>query len=91
MADPEEDPAFAAELRAAGAHAEGVIYPGGHSLEKVSDYLDRMLVFAGRSLRAAEHRASLEEARRRLADEQAQRALRATAASRGAGPGAPSA
>ena len=76
VADPEQDPAFAAELRAAGARAHSAIYAGGHSLEKVSEHLDKMLVFAGRSLRAAERRASLEEAQRRAAQEAAQRRLR---------------
>jgi S-formylglutathione hydrolase FrmB len=67
VADPEEDPAFAAELRAAGAHATGVIYPGGHSLEKVAAHLDRMLLFAGHSLRAAQRQAAFEEGQRRSA------------------------
>ena len=50
VAIPTEDPEFAAELRAAGARARGVIYPGGHSLEKVRDHLDYGLAFAGRYL-----------------------------------------
>ncbi|MCW2971329.1 MAG: esterase [Solirubrobacterales bacterium] len=49
VADPAEDPEFAARLRAAGARARGVIYPGGHSLETVREHLDAMLVFAGRA------------------------------------------
>ena len=60
VAVPQEDPDFAAELRAAGAHAEGVIYPGGHSLGKVRAHLDTGLTFAGRSLREAQQRANLE-------------------------------
>jgi dienelactone hydrolase len=65
VADPADDPAFAAELRAVGAHAEGAIYPGGHSLEKVREHLDAGLLFAGRSLREAQRRA--DEAQRRAA------------------------
>jgi len=59
--DPEQNPAFAAELRAAGAHATSRIYPGDHSLRKVGEHLDSMLLFAGRSLRAAQHRTVAEE------------------------------
>jgi enterochelin esterase-like enzyme len=62
VALPAEDPAFAAQLRAAGAQASSAIYPGGHSLEKVSQHLDAGLLFAGRSLRAAERRAGVEAA-----------------------------
>jgi enterochelin esterase-like enzyme len=60
VANPEEDPAFAAELRAAGAVAQSAIYPGGHSLEKVSEHLDDMLLFVGRAIRSAQHRAAVE-------------------------------
>jgi enterochelin esterase-like enzyme len=63
VANPEEDPAFAAELRAAGAVAQSAIYPGGHSLEKVSEHLDAMLLFAGRAVRSAQHRATVEASR----------------------------
>jgi enterochelin esterase-like enzyme len=49
-ADPAENPTFAAELRAAGAQAKSAVYPGGHSLQTVSEHLDTMLLFAGRSL-----------------------------------------
>jgi len=63
VALPWEDPAFAAELRAAGAQAESAIYPGGHSLEKVREHLDAGLLFAGRSLLDARRRAAVEEAR----------------------------
>jgi enterochelin esterase-like enzyme len=49
-ANPAENPAFAAELRAAGASAESAVYPGGHSLETLSEHLDEMLLFAGRAL-----------------------------------------
>ena len=58
VAVPFEDPEFAAELRAAGARARGVIYPGGHSLEKIRAHLDYGLLYAGRSLVAAEHSAA---------------------------------
>jgi S-formylglutathione hydrolase FrmB len=54
VADPAEDPEFAARLRAAGARARGVIYPGGHSLETVREHLDTMLVFAGRAFASAQ-------------------------------------
>jgi hypothetical protein len=69
VAVPSEDPEFAAELRAAGAQAQGAIYSGGHSLEKVEEHLDLGLLFAGRSLQAAERRASLEAARHRASAE----------------------
>jgi enterochelin esterase-like enzyme len=69
VAVPSEDPDFAASLRADGAQARGVIYPGGHTLEKVREHLVTGLEFAGRSLVAAQRRASREaaaEARARL-------------------------
>jgi enterochelin esterase-like enzyme len=50
VADPSEDPVFAARLRAVGASAESAVYPGGHSLETLGEHLDDMLVFAGRAL-----------------------------------------
>jgi len=50
IADPEEDPAFASELRGAGAQAQSAIYPGEHSLTTVEEHLETMLAFAGRSL-----------------------------------------
>jgi enterochelin esterase-like enzyme len=50
VAQPTEDPAFAARLQAAGASAESAVYPGGHSLETLSEHLDEMLLFAGRAL-----------------------------------------
>jgi hypothetical protein len=50
IADPSEDEPFAADLRAAGAVAHGVVYPGEHSLETVEAHLGSMLVFAGRAL-----------------------------------------
>jgi len=62
VAVPSEDPEFAAELRGAGAQASGVIYPGGHSLEKVQEHLAEGLLFAGRSLLAAQRRAAAEAA-----------------------------
>ncbi|HEY2436410.1 MAG TPA: alpha/beta hydrolase-fold protein, partial [Solirubrobacteraceae bacterium] len=54
VADPAEDPAFAAQLRAAGAHARSAVYPGGHSLQTVREHLSAMLVFAGRAFAASE-------------------------------------
>jgi S-formylglutathione hydrolase FrmB len=65
VAVPEEDPDFAAELRAQGAEAEGVIYPGGHSLEKVQEHLAAGLLFAARSLQQAQRREALQEAHAR--------------------------
>jgi enterochelin esterase-like enzyme len=50
VADPGQNPAFAARLRAAGATAHSAIYPGGHSLETLSEHLDAMMLFAGRAL-----------------------------------------
>jgi S-formylglutathione hydrolase FrmB len=64
IAVPQEDPTFAARLRAAGAQAQGVIYPGGHSLEKVAEHLETALLFAGRSLAAAQRRADAEQDQR---------------------------
>jgi enterochelin esterase-like enzyme len=64
VAVPQEDPAFAARLRAAGAQAQGVIYPGGHSLEKVQEHLDTGLLFAELSLGDAQRRADAEQAQR---------------------------
>jgi S-formylglutathione hydrolase FrmB len=80
VAEPAEDPAFAAELRAAGARAESAIYPGGHSLEKTSEHLDAMLLFAGRSLRDARRRAAAEAAERRAIPVETQRYARAISA-----------
>jgi enterochelin esterase-like enzyme len=65
VAVPEENPQFAAQLRSVGADAEGIVYPGGHSLEKVREHLDTGLLFAGRSLLAAGRRERVEEARAR--------------------------
>jgi enterochelin esterase-like enzyme len=78
VALPEENPAFAAELRAAGAQAKSAVYPGGHSLEKVSEHLDAGLLFAGRSLRAAQRRAAAEEAQRRAPLEEVRRHAKAS-------------
>jgi hypothetical protein len=64
VAVPQEDPAFAAELRTTGAQAQGVIYPGGHSLEKVAEHLETGLLFAGRSLADAQRQADAEQAQR---------------------------
>ena len=53
IANPAEDLPFAAALRAAGAEAHGAVYPGEHNLETIEAHLESMLVFAGRTLRAA--------------------------------------
>ncbi len=50
IANPAEDPPFAAALRTDGARADSAIYPGEHSLETVEAHLGSMLAFAGRSL-----------------------------------------
>jgi enterochelin esterase-like enzyme len=50
VADPAEDGAFAARLRSAGASAQSAVYVGNHSLTTLSEHLDDMLLFAGRSL-----------------------------------------
>ncbi len=50
IANPAEDPPFAAALRGAGADAKSAVYPGEHSLETVEAHLASMLVFAGRAL-----------------------------------------
>jgi enterochelin esterase-like enzyme len=63
VAVPTEDPEFADQLRAAGARARGVVYPGGHTLEKIREHLDYGLLFAGRSLAAAQRRADAEALR----------------------------
>ena len=73
VAEPAEDPAFAAELRAAGAQAEGAIYPGGHSLGKTRHHLEAMLLFAGRSLGDARRRATVEASQRLAVHGEAQR------------------
>jgi enterochelin esterase-like enzyme len=59
-AEPGEDPAFAEQLRAAGAQAQGAIFTGNHSLTTVSEHLEEMLLFAGRSLREAALRQGIE-------------------------------
>ncbi len=64
VAVPSEDPEFAAELREAGARARGVIYPGGHSLEKIREHLDYGLGYASRALIASQHRVDREAERR---------------------------
>jgi hypothetical protein len=51
IANPAEDLPFAAALRAAGADAQGAIYPGEHNLGTVEAHLESMLAFAGRALR----------------------------------------
>lgn len=64
-ADPAEDPAFAAALRAVGAHAESAIYQGNHSLMTVAEHLEEMLVFVGSSLRGEQMRAAADTWSRR--------------------------
>jgi len=54
IANPAEDMPFAAALRAAGARAEGAVYPGEHNLQTVEAHLESMLAFAGRALRAGQ-------------------------------------
>jgi hypothetical protein len=54
IANPDEDLPFAGALRAAGADATGVVYPGEHNLETIEAHLTSMLVFAGRALRQAQ-------------------------------------
>ncbi len=81
VAVPSENPEFAAELRAVGADARGVVYPGGHSLEKIREHLDYGLLFASRSL-AAERRKAASEASREAAPSQTGRAHRTGDASR---------
>jgi S-formylglutathione hydrolase FrmB len=61
-ANPTEDPWWAAMLRESGAQAEGWIYPGDHSLHTVSEHLEAMMLFAGRSLGEAQRRTATEEA-----------------------------
>jgi len=58
IADPSEDPSFAAALRHNGARAKGVIYPGGHTMETLAAHLGSMLAFAGRTLHEGEVDAS---------------------------------
>lgn len=53
IADPSENKPFAAQLRAAGAHAHAAVYPGGHTMETLQAHLGSMLLFAGRSLAPA--------------------------------------
>jgi S-formylglutathione hydrolase FrmB len=50
IADPSENGPFAAALRAEGARATGVVYPGDHSLETVESHLGSMLTYVGRAL-----------------------------------------
>jgi enterochelin esterase-like enzyme len=53
VADPAENPDFAALLRSAGASAQSAEYAGNHSLTTLSEHLDAMMLFAGRSMFAA--------------------------------------
>ena len=47
IANPAEDLPFAAGLRADGADAHGVVYPGEHNLTTLAEHLESMLAFAG--------------------------------------------
>ena len=59
IADPSQDPAFAEQLSAAGAQAQGYIYPGAHNLETIQAHLASMLTYAGQELGQPEpHQAS---------------------------------
>jgi enterochelin esterase-like enzyme len=53
IADPAQDPDFAASMRAAGASAQSAVYTGNHSLTTLAEHLDEMMLFAGRSMFAA--------------------------------------
>jgi S-formylglutathione hydrolase FrmB len=59
-AEPAEDPAFAASLRAAGAKAESAIFAGNHSLTTVSEHLESMLLFASHALELSQQRVAAE-------------------------------
>lgn len=50
VAEPNQDPVFAQRLREAGAEAHSAVYPGGHSLEKIGEHLEAMILFAGHRL-----------------------------------------
>lgn len=54
IANPAEDPEFASALRANGARATGLIYPGGHTMETLQAHLGSMLAFVGRDFLKAE-------------------------------------
>jgi enterochelin esterase-like enzyme len=53
IADPSENVPFAAALRAAGAHATGAVYAGGHTMQTLAQHLTHMLHFAGGALASA--------------------------------------
>jgi enterochelin esterase-like enzyme len=53
IADPAENPAFAASLRAAGADAKSAVYSGEHNLSTLEAHLSSTLRFAGRALGSA--------------------------------------
>jgi hypothetical protein len=50
IANPSENAAFAARLRAAGASAHSAVYAGGHTMETLQAHLTHMLLYAGRAL-----------------------------------------
>jgi len=50
IADPSENAAFAAALRAAGAEAHSAVYPGEHDFATLEAHLESTLAFAGRGL-----------------------------------------
>ncbi len=54
IANPAEDPEFASALRANGARATGLIYPGGHTMETLQAHLGSMLAIVGRDFLKAE-------------------------------------
>ncbi len=50
IADPSENAAFAATLRADGADAHSAVYPGEHDFATLEAHLESMLAFAGHGL-----------------------------------------
>jgi enterochelin esterase-like enzyme len=50
IADPSENAPFAAALRAAGASAHGVVYPGEHDMQTLHAHLAHMLRYVGGAL-----------------------------------------
>jgi S-formylglutathione hydrolase FrmB len=53
IANPSENAAFAAQLRAAGADARSAVYSGSHDFTTLRAHLVRMLTFAGDGLSPA--------------------------------------
>jgi enterochelin esterase-like enzyme len=50
IADPSENAPFAAALRAAGASAQGTVYPGEHDMQTLHAHLAHMLRYVGSAL-----------------------------------------